>query len=302
MYQREFSAAALTAAQQLLHGAFDLHTHTGPSLFPRRADDVQAVREVTAAGMAGLGIKAHEGDTAARAGLLNAAQTGCRVYGGVVLNHYVGGINPAAVETSLKLGGRLVWLPTLSSRQHVEFYARQGIRFLGGKFRQDAGEGVAVLTEAGTIVPALGEVLELIDAYGAVLSTGHVSAGEGLAVAREYRRRRMAGQLVMGHPDLIINQATLAEQQEFADCGGWIEKCTLALHGEWGKMPVEEFVAGIRAIGVERCFLTTDAGGPDRGSSPDTLRRFVALALEQKLLSEQELQLLLVENPQRVVG
>ena len=301
MYRREFSAAALTAARGLLQGAYDLHTHTGPSLFPRRADDVQAVDEAVAAGMAGLGIKAHEGDTAVRAALLNAAQSGCRVYGGLVLNHYIGGINPAAAEASLKLGGRILWLPTLSSRWHVEFYARQGKRFLGGSFRHDAGDGVAVLTEQGEIVPALGEVLELVDAYAAVLSTGHVAPGEALAVAHEYQRRRLAGRLVMGHPDLIINQATLAEQLEFADCGGWIEKCTLALHPDWGNMPVAEFVAGIRQVGVERCFLTTDAGGPDRGSSPDTLCRFLALVLEQKLLTEAEIRLLLVENPQRIV-
>ena len=302
MYQREFSAAALAAAQALLQGAYDLHTHTGPSLFPRRADDVQAVHEAAATGMVGLGIKSHEGDTAVRAGLLNAAQTGCRVYGGVVLNHHVGGINPAAVETSLKLGGRIVWLPTISSRQHVEFYSRQGKRFLGGQFRYGAGEGISVLTEEGALIPELGEVLELIEAAGAVLSTGHLSSREALAVAREYHGRQRGGQLVMGHPDLNINQATLQEQQEFADCGGWVEKCTLALHEAWGQVPVEEFASGIRSIGVERCFLTTDAGGPDRGSSPDTLSRFVALVLEKKLLTEAEIRLLLVENPRRLVA
>ena len=302
MYRREISSSALQEAQGLLQGAYDLHMHSGPSLFPRRADDTQVVREAVAAGMAGVGLKAHEGDTAARASLLNDMQTECMVFGGVVLNHYIGGINPAAVEACLKLGGRMVWLPTLSSRCHVQYYARQGKRFLGGQFRCDAGEGVAVLTETGEVVPALGEVLELVDSYGAVLSTGHVSAGEALTVAREYQRRRMAGQLVMGHPDLIINQATLAEQQEFADCGGWIEKCTLAMHEEWGNVSVAEFVAGIRKLGVERCFVTTDAGGPDRGSSPETLSRFLAAVLEQKLLTEAEIRLLLVENPNRIIG
>lgn len=40
---------------------------------------------------------------------------------------------------------------------------------------------------AGGRSPALGEVLELVEAYAAVLSTGHVAPGEALAVAHEYR-------------------------------------------------------------------------------------------------------------------
>ena len=42
----------------------------------------------------------------------------------------------------------------------------------------------------------------------------------------------------------------LAEQLEFADCGGWVEKCTLALHPDWGNMPVAEFVVS-EARGLE---------------------------------------------------
>ncbi len=50
----------------------------------------------------------------------------------------------------------------------------------------------------------------------------------------------------------------------------------LSLHPDWGNIPVEEFVAGMRHIGLEHCTITTDAGGPDRGSSPETLARFIA--------------------------
>ncbi len=47
------------------------------------------------------------------------AVDGIDVYGGVCCDHEIGGLNPAAVETALGLGGRIVWLPTLSSRQDV---------------------------------------------------------------------------------------------------------------------------------------------------------------------------------------
>lgn len=302
MYLAAVSDCALEMAHGLLKGACDLHAHSAPSLFPRRADDRQVLAEAESAGMAGLALKAHEGDTAARAQLLNTTGYGCKAYGGIVLNHYVGGINPAAAEATLKLGGRIVWLPTLSSRQHIAYYARQGTRFLGGQFRFGAGEGVAVVSEDGTLVPAMADIFDLTASYGAILSTGHISPAEGLAVARGFQGWSPGGALVMGHPDLSINRASLEEQREFARLGGYVEKCILSLHPEWGHVPVEEFAAGIRQIGPEHCFLSSDAGGADRGSSPETLGRFIALVLEKKLLTEQELEILLLQNPHRLLG
>ncbi len=106
--KRKLSNAAQEEAQALLRGAYDWHIHNGPAIFPRRADDAEIVAEAVNAGMAGVGFKVHEGDTAARAKMLDSAE--CRVFGGVCLNHFVGGLNPAAAEASLRIGGNIVWL------------------------------------------------------------------------------------------------------------------------------------------------------------------------------------------------
>lgn len=42
------------------------------------------------------------------------------MFGGITLNRQVGGINPYAVESALKLGGKVVWLPTQSARNTFE--------------------------------------------------------------------------------------------------------------------------------------------------------------------------------------
>jgi len=298
----EVSPGAWQEAREVLKGAYDLHVHSGPSIFPRRADDWQVLAEAEAAGMAGVGLKAHEGDTAGRARVLGQKATGCEVYGGVALNHFVGGINPAAVEASLKLGGRIVWLPTLSARQHVRYYRGLERAFLGGEFKHTAGEGFEVVDENGRPTPAMEDVFELVSAGGAVLSTGHLSPGEALAVARAYRQVKRDGNIVMGHADLIINQASLAEQQEFVRLGGYVEKCVLALNKAWGGVALEDYAAGIRKVGVERCLLTSDAGGPDRPSSPETLARFLAAVLARKLLTADELRVMLVAVPRRLLG
>ena len=58
-------------ARELIVGAYDLHTHTTPSAFPRALNDLELIREADALGMAGVMIKAHYGSTSTRAALVN---------------------------------------------------------------------------------------------------------------------------------------------------------------------------------------------------------------------------------------
>jgi hypothetical protein len=94
----------------------DLHTHGSPSLLPRHGDDLATVAAERAAGFTTVVLKAHEGSTVERAALAGGAAAG--VYGGIVLNSPFGGANPDAVEVAARLGGRVVWMPTVSSRTH----------------------------------------------------------------------------------------------------------------------------------------------------------------------------------------
>ena len=107
-------------------GAVDLHCHPYPDLFPRLADDFDIVRAARDAGMKAIMLKCHHENTVSRAYLVQRVIPGIRVFGGVVLNYYVGGINPAAVEASLKLGGKEVWMPTVDAGYHAEVHGGTG--------------------------------------------------------------------------------------------------------------------------------------------------------------------------------
>ena len=286
-------------AGELLAGAADMHTHSAPCVFPRRADDRQTAEEAGRFGMTAVVLKSHEGDTAARAAILRSESGIARAFGGIVLNHFIGGLNPAAVEVSLRLDGRFVWFPTVSAAQHVDFFKGKK-SFLGGSFKHGPGEGISLIREDGGIEPEIYDILDLVSEAGAVMCTGHVSFHEALAVARAHRDRKGSGHFVFTHPDLSINQAPLEAQIQVAEWGGYIEKCTLACHPGWGNTPLESFIRSIREIGAERCFLSTDAGGPDRPSSPETLQTFLAGALEASL-TEQEIHTMLVEVPSRLL-
>ena len=106
-------------ARAWLEGAIDLHVHCGPSFFTRWGDGLDLTRVCEQAGMAGVLLKAHEGSTVAQSAVLDRLSPPLMVSGGVVLNRYVGGINPAAAEAALRLGGRCIWFPTIDADAHA---------------------------------------------------------------------------------------------------------------------------------------------------------------------------------------
>src|SRR5688500_18689373 len=98
-----------------LTGAIDLHLHSAPDVRPRKLDDLAVARAAAARGIRAILLKSHVTLTADRAYLVEQVVPGIRVFGGLALNHAVGGINPVAVETALRMGAAEIWMPTLSS-------------------------------------------------------------------------------------------------------------------------------------------------------------------------------------------
>ena len=86
-----------------LYGAskqwFDLWApQTGALNFQRQFDAIQAAQIAKIYGMRGLVLKEHTTETGSWAYLVSQVVPGIEVFGGIVLNRYVGGMNPAAVE------------------------------------------------------------------------------------------------------------------------------------------------------------------------------------------------------------
>ena len=68
--------------------------------------------------MGGFVSKCHHADTSGRAAVIRdlvPPQEAGIVYGSVVLNHSVGGLNPSAVMTCGRMGGKVVWFPTIDA-------------------------------------------------------------------------------------------------------------------------------------------------------------------------------------------
>jgi hypothetical protein len=175
-------------------GMTDLHTHASPSLLPRHGDDRATSAAERAVGFTTIVLKAHEGSTVER-----AVAAGDGVYGGIVLNSPVGGANPDAVEVAARLGGRVVWMPTVSARTHKagatspELSVHRGFE-LGP---------IDVVGGDGALLPRWHDVLDVISAHDLLLASGHLSAAETVVLFREARRRGVQ-RLLVNHPKMAF--------------------------------------------------------------------------------------------------
>lgn len=277
-----------------LTGAADLHCHFGPDAHRSRSVDAfTAAREAATAGHRAVVLKSHDAPTASLAwAVQQSVGDAVAVFGGICCDREVGGVNPAAVEVALRLGARIVWLPTLSSRQDVEngVAAQLGI----------PGPGLTVTDADGVLLPETREVLDLVAEYDAVLATGHVSAAEHYAVVREFASR---GRVLVTHAgeELAGPNLTAAQCAEMADLGAWIELCAMTCIGALATRSVADVVATIRAVGTDRITLGTDFGQAVNPHPAAGLQTY-ADALWAEGLTETEIRTMACANPSTLLA
>jgi hypothetical protein len=296
----------MDAVDRLLRGAVDLHVHPSPSLYPRQIDQVQAAREAEAAGLRAILIKDHHHATAPdlealRPHLLRQLHLG--VFGGVVLNSYVGGLNPYVVDLTLRLGGRMVWFPTISSANHIRHLQADAALKFPDQRAERPETPVAVLDERGEPLPAAREILGQLAAADAAFSPGHLTVEEIfplLHAARAAGVRRM----LVNHPGFMV-EATEEQAREFTRLGAYIEHSVAYHHPDhdFCSWPLERLAHWIDAVGPERTILASDLGQRGaRNPNPVAGLRDVVGRLLDLGVREADLELMLKRNPAWILG
>jgi hypothetical protein len=276
-----------------LSGAIDLHVHAAPDVRERKADMLTVARAAHEAGMRAVVFKSHHEPTASLAWLVNRAVGAEIAYGGVVLNRYVGGLNPEAVEAAAALGGRVVWMATFTARHHLRYHQEP-----------EAG-GITVLDEDGRLSRATYAVLEVVAARGLALATGHLAPQETRQLVPEARRRGVRA-VVVTHPEAGFVGVPLELQRELAAIGGvYFDRCRNSSPGAAG-LPgaadaVDRILENIRAVGVESTVLSTDYGQPVNPLPLDGLREYHG-ALLARGITPAELERMSRTNPAAVLG
>lgn len=189
--------------QGILTGAVDLHNHPSPSAFASRLTLLDAARQAAAAGFAAILVRSHHHSMVTDILAVDQAIGGLptAVYSGITLNNVVGGLNVAAVDLSLAMGGRAVWFPTISARKHISLHGKLGFTDPAIAIRPPTE--VPVLDSEGKVLPEAVEILELIRDRGAILMAGHSDArviNELITTALSLGLER----IVVNHPNFVV--------------------------------------------------------------------------------------------------
>jgi hypothetical protein len=278
-------------------GAIDLHCHPFPDLFPRLADDIDIAIAARDAGMKALVLKCHHESTVSRAYLVQRIVPGIRVYGGIVLNSYVGYINPAAAEAALRLGGKEVWMPTVDAGYHAQMHGGAG----GYDAQQGGrgGEGIWVTDETGRLKPEVEEVLKLVAEYNSMVGTCHLSPKEIVALVKRARELGVE-KIIVTHPFFKVPNLDMSTLEEIVRLGGMPEFGYCTVSPAWQYAAPIKVVEAIARVGASRCLLVSDTGQRHNPLPSEALRIF-SQTLFEKGVSAQHIHTMIVDNPRNLL-
>jgi len=265
----------------------DLHVHSAPDLESRRFNDIELAREAAHAGMGAVLIKSHQNSTVERAWLVSQLIPEIRVFGGLVLNETVGGLNPAAVQLAVNMGAKQVWMPTRSARNHRRHEGLAG--------------GISIIDERGQLVPAIEEILQILAGSGCILGTGHLSREETFALIE--RAGGLSGlKVLVTHPEWAPTFHSLEQQKVLAARGNvMFERCFVSTTHLCGFVPFETIERAIMDTGVANTVLSTDLGQPDAPPPVEGMRQYAERLLSTGF-SVDDVRQMMQANPASLLG
>ena len=263
-----------------LEGAIDLHVHAAPEIFARVGDTADLARSARDAGMAGLLFKAHHESTVTRAYCTGLQVDGIDLFGGIVLNEFVGGINPTAVAAALQQGARMVWGPTMHAAHHVEQFGKDTYG-VGHMTLAPAltSSGISVLDRDGHLIDEMRQIIELAAQADATIATGHLGPEEVRALVTACEDA--------GVRCLLTHVYFLDKSEEFliemAQHGAYLEVSASVsfplehylLRNHGGGMQLADVARLVEAVGADHVAISSDCGQIHNSTPTEALRSFL---------------------------
>lgn len=281
-----------------LQGCVDTHVHSSPDLLPRAQTDIELARSALAARMRALVLKNHHTPTVARAQIAAEAVPGIALVGGLVLNRSTcGGFNEQAVDVALRMGGRVIWMPTTSARNHLSFLRRgdvsQHIQDLSSLKEE---EGLTPLTNNGRLLPEVAPILDLIAESQAILATGHLSSGETCILVEEARKRGVS-RIIVTHPEAPQICMPLDIQRDLASLGIYFERCYYSL---LTGLDPNRLLSDVRYVGISSTIAASDLGQAFNPPAVEGLAKYRTV-LQDLGLTDNEWHTIASENAARLL-
>ncbi len=288
---------------EALRGAVDIHMHPAPDLGgPRRLDFIEAAQQARDVGMEAIVLKPLTFPTMDRAYAAMKAVPGIKVFGGLILDYCMGGLNPKAVRVAVEQwGAKCVFMPLFNSAHTMKRAAGTAVYELRLKqLGMKPGEkGISILNKAGKIVPEVEEIINIVaENKGTVLDTAHCSPEESLVLIEEARRAGV-DYITVSHPTAHIIDATPEQQKEMAQKGAYLVQTGGQVFG--GELTPQKVYEAIKASGTAHNVMATD-GGILTSPPPVELLRLFVLQMKRVGVSDSDIDLMLKTNPKKILG
>ncbi len=286
-----------------LRGVSDLHVYSLPCVYSRLFDEIELAKQFRAVGYRAFVSKRHHCCNADSTKLVTKHVPGIQVFGGVVLNWCVGGLNPHAVDAAILMGAKVVWLGNMhaGTLSREPFYSQYNWHNLPDdhvlKTRAVKKWMVApplnlIDLDTGELLPAVYDILDLIaDAGDVILNTCHISYPECAAVVPAARKAGVT-KIMIDH----AHRFTLEEQQRLVGMGAYLEF----------DVPKDEsrhqaVAESMRQVGPAHCVLTSGMGAATHCHPIDEMRHMM-VSLRMHGLSEAEVDLMTKVTPAQLLS
>jgi len=280
---------------KLMDGMIDVHIHSGPASAPTRVyNELEYAIQGMQVGQRAVVSKAHDGPTTRSAMIVQqvvnqwAAENNKKpidVFGGVVLNYAVGGLNPDAVIAAYGLRGKYVWLPSLDACYQRMVQGPEG------------GGGIEVIDENDRVVPALREIMALISETDMVLGLGHQSTKERFIIVDEARKFGLK-RIEVVHTNFPLTRMTPEEAKEIAGKGVFIGLYAMSLAPPF--FDFDETLNQIKAVGAENIVIASDGGHPELPSPVEGMRMLISKLINSGI-PDRDIEIMIKTNPAKLL-
>jgi len=264
---------------EMLRDICDIHMYASPSYYKTRyLDEIQLAQQAREVGYKSVLVKDHHTCNADRAQTVRKVVPGINFFGGIVLNHPVGGLNPEAVEAAIEYGAKEIWMPSMHAAHHIEFTGAPGYAWGDkGKRKRTPVKGITVLDSKGKILPEVYEILDLIAEADIILGSGHLSVAEVFELVKAAKKQGVK-KILIQHPEEPLTEWSPKQQTEIAEMGAVLEHNAVCIWNS--KVDPRLIIAAIKEHGPGRGVLASGLGNKNMPHPIDGMRIFLRLMLE----------------------
>lgn len=287
----------MSAIQNIIKQAIDIHVHIGPEIIPRKYTVPKLIKAETGK-IGGIVLKNHFYPTTP---FIKASTNSknLKLFGSVVLNNTVGGLNKEAILATSYISDCpfFVWFPTIHANNFLKKSEYEIAPEWVNKKHFTARKAKQVESVKLSKKNIL-EVLQTIKECNAILATGHISWQETMSLIQIAVQIGIK-KIVITHPIYQRINMPIGMQIYLAKKGCYIEQCYSMYSID--KIPIRKIAKQIKTVGSKSIILSSDVGQTFSPSPSVAMKNFGELLIKEGI-SYSELNQMMVINPKKLLS